>query len=258
MTTATKTSTSWHSERVGCELNVVRWGHFGQPVLLFPTAGGDAEEMERMHMIRELSELLEAGRIKIYSVDSVAARDWSDTEVSGESKCELLDAFQNAIRQEVVPAIRADCEDEEAEIIAAGASIGAFNALSAVCRWPDAFQAGVCVSGSYDVDRFMKNAPTHDQHLYFSMPSRYLPNLDEGPLLERLRTRKVIFAHGGGRWEDPEQDWGMAATLGKLGIPNRVDPWGDEYDHDWPTWRAMFPKYLDELTKPADEAADEG
>ena len=31
------------------------------------------------------------------------------------------------------------------------------------------------------------------------------------------------------------------------GVPNRVDPWGEEYDHDWPTWRAMLPHYLAEL-----------
>ncbi|RKY20737.1 MAG: hypothetical protein DRQ55_06585 [Planctomycetota bacterium] len=251
MTTAAhnKISTQWHSERVGQPLTLVRWGHFGQPVLLYPTAGGDAEEMERMLMLRVLRGLIDAGRIKVYSLDSVAAREWSDTSVDGAYKCALLDGFQQAIHEEVVPAIRNDCDDAGAEIIAAGASIGAFNALSSVCRWPDAFKAAVCISGSYDIDRFMKNAPAQDKHLYFSMPSRYLPHLPEGPLLEQLRTRQVLFAHGGGRWEDPEQDWGMAAALGKQGIPNRVDPWGEDYDHDWPTWRAMIPKYLDELTR---------
>ena len=32
--------------------------------------------------------------------------------------------------------------------------------------------------------------------------------------------------------------------LGAKGIPNRVDPWGEHYDHDWPTWREMPPLYL--------------
>jgi esterase/lipase superfamily enzyme len=40
----------------------------------------------------------------------------------------------------------------------------------------------------------------------------------------------------------------MARILGAKGIPNRVDPWGPEHDHDWTTWRAMLPRYLDELT----------
>ena len=31
------------------------------------------------------------------------------------------------------------------------------------------------------------------------------------------------------------------------GIPNRVDDWGPDYDHDWPTWWEMLPLYLDDL-----------
>ena len=40
----------------------------------------------------------------------------------------------------------------------------------------------------------------------------------------------------------------MAETLGAKGIPNRVDDWGPEFKHDWPTWHRMLPQYLRELT----------
>jgi esterase/lipase superfamily enzyme len=55
------------------------------------------------------------------------------------------------------------------------------------------------------------------------------------------------MAFGQGRWEDPSESWRMASVLGAKGVPNRVDPWGTEFDHDWPTWRRMLPKYLDEF-----------
>ena len=76
----------------------------------------------------------------------------------------------------------------------------------------------------------------------------FVPNLD-GPLLDTLRRRLVILAYGGGRWEHPEDSWRLAGVLGTKGVPNRVDAWGPEWDHDWPTWRAMLPGYLDELTR---------
>src|SRR6185436_12544527 len=69
---AVKTVGRWRSERLGREVTLVRWGTYGQPVLLFPTAGGDAEEVERMHLIGACNPLLEAGKIKLYSCDSVA------------------------------------------------------------------------------------------------------------------------------------------------------------------------------------------
>ncbi len=53
-----KTVARWRSERLGREVTLVRWGHFGQPVLLFPTAGGDAEEVERMWLIKALRPLI--------------------------------------------------------------------------------------------------------------------------------------------------------------------------------------------------------
>ena len=47
----------WRSERLEREVTLVRWGTVGRPVLLFPTAGGDAEEIERFHMIDVLRPL---------------------------------------------------------------------------------------------------------------------------------------------------------------------------------------------------------
>jgi esterase/lipase superfamily enzyme len=247
VTAVEKTTNRWHSQRTGQEMLMVRWGHFGVPVLVFPTAGGDAEEIERMLMIQALTPLLAEGRIKVYSIDSVAARNWGDLEVSGQSKAVLLDAFQQYVRHEVVPAIRNDCDDASIGIVTAGASIGAFNAISSLCRFPEVFERAICMSGSYDVERFMKNLQGPSQEFHFASPLRFLPDLQDGPQLETLRSRYVLMAHGGGQWEDPEQDWKMASLLGSKGIPNLVEPWGEEYDHDWPTWRAMLPKYLAQL-----------
>ncbi len=216
-------------------------------MLVFPTAGGDAEEIERMLMIKVLTPLIEQGRIKVYSVDSVAARNWGDTAVPGPYKARLQNAYDEFIADEVIPAIRRDCDDDEISITVAGASIGAFNAMATLCRHPDAVERAICMSGTYDVHRFMKGLELPNKDYHFASPLNFLPYLEGGPQLERLRERQAIMCHGGGRWEDPEQDWQMAAVLGSKGVPNRVDPWGEGYDHDWPTWRAMLPKYLEEL-----------
>ena len=241
-----KTASRWYSDRVEQEIALVRWGHWGQPVLIFPTAGGDAEEIERMQLIAALRPLIEGGRIKVYPSDNLAGRAFAAKTGSIEYRCLLLNRFEEAVAREVVPAIRLDCHDEGAEVIATGASLGAFMAVAVACRYPWLFRAAVGMSGSYDLERLFGFGG--DGNYYFATPLSFLPNLG-GPLLDTLRRRFVVLAYGGGRWEHPEDSWRLAGVLGARGVPNRVDPWGPEYDHDWPTWRAMLPLYLDDLTR---------
>ena len=241
----TKTVSRWRSDRLHRDITLARWGHFGQPVLLFPTAGGDAEEIERMLVIRVLEPLLAEGRIKIYSCDSVAGAALAAKEGSVAHRCWLLNQFHEYVAHEVVPAIRSDCASDDIEIVAAGASIGAFNAVAVVCRYPHLFRAALGMSGSFDLERLMGFQGNADY--YLSSPLAFLPNL-QGPLLDQLRQRFLILPVGQGRWENPGESWNMAAVLGAKGVPNRVDPWGAEYDHDWPTWREMLPLYLGEIS----------
>jgi CheY-like chemotaxis protein len=56
-------------------------------------------------------------------------------------------------------------------------------------------------------------------------------------------------ASGEGKAENIGESWRIAGLLGEKGIPNRVDSWGPDWPHDWPTWRTMLPQYLDELTR---------
>jgi esterase/lipase superfamily enzyme len=241
----TKTRERWYSSRVQQEISVVRWGSFGRPVLVFPSAGGDAEEIERCGLVGACGQLLAEGRIKLYSVDSVAGQAMIAKRDPVERRMWLLSQFQECVRWEVLPAIHTDLGGQDIEVIAAGPSIGAFNAVAVLCRFPDVFCAAVGMSGSYRIERFYGGAWSED--LYFSAPLQFVPGL-EGPQLDRLRTRRVVLASGDGRWEDVGESWRMAEVLGAKGVPNRVDNWGQEWEHDWPTWHRMLPHYLAELT----------
>jgi esterase/lipase superfamily enzyme len=238
-----KDTTRWYSERLRQEATLVRWGTFGTPVLLFPTAGGDAEEVERFHLIGALMPLISAGRIKVYSCDSVAGRTWLEG-VPPRHGAWIQNQFHNYVRYEVIPAIRNDCRMPDIPVLTAGASLGAFNALAVLCRFPDAFSRAICMSGTYNMERFAGGDFSED--LYFSSPLHFVPGLTDEDV-SALRNKFVILASGQGRAEDIGESWRMADVLGRKGIPNRVDAWGAEWHHDWPTWRRMLPHYLEEL-----------
>ncbi|HYB47634.1 MAG TPA: hypothetical protein VED20_09805, partial [Streptosporangiaceae bacterium] len=194
-----KTVERWFSGRIQREITVVRWGTFGRPVLVFPSAGGDAEEIERFGLIDACGPLLAEGRVKLYSVDSVAGQAMVMKTGSPEHRMWVLNQFHECVRWEVVPAIHADLGGRAIDVITTGASIGAFNAVAVLCRYPDVFGSAVGMSGSYRIERFYDEGSSQD--LYFAAPLQFLPNL-EGPQLDRLRDRRVILASGEGDWED--------------------------------------------------------
>lgn len=239
----------WYSERVRREVTMVRWGHFGQPLLLFPTAGGDAEEVERMHLVGALRPLVDAGLIKVFSCDSVAGKTLLTREGDARHRMWVQDQYHRYVRHEVVPAIWADCKEAGVSVWSAGASIGAFNAVAMVCRFPDVFSRAIGMSGTYDLRRFFHaNGGEFSEEFFVSSPIHFLPSLD-GRHLDVLRKRFVLLMSGEGRAENISESWAMANALGRQGVPNRVDSWGRDWHHDWPSWRVMLPKVLSEWTR---------
>ena len=211
-----KTTESWHSDRMGQPINLVRWGSYGD------TGAGLPDGRRRRRGDRAAppagppdAAISTTGRIKVYSCDSLAGRAMATGEGSVEYRCWLFNQFQQASRNEVVPAIHADCGGPHPASSSPGASIGAFNSLALICRWPDRFAAAVCMSGTYDIERFVGGF-TDD--LYFSSPLHFLPDL-EGPQLELLRSRFVYLPSGSGKWEDVGESWRAADVLGSKGFP---------------------------------------
>lgn len=247
-----KHKVTWKSPAMGGrEITFVRYGVSGTPLLLFPTAGGDAEEPERFHLISAIGDFLKDLRLKVYVVDSIAGQAWLKECKTLEQAAKVQNQFDQCIYREVVPAIRRDANGYAGLIWTAGASIGAFNALAATCRHPDVFDRAICLSGTYNMNKFLEGRITREYHQ--SSPLDFVPHLG-GEHLELLKKRFILLAHGQGDYEEPEQSWRVERVLGPKGVPNRVDAWGKEWRHDWVTWRKMLPQFLGELL-PAKAAA---
>lgn len=242
---------TWRSSFLAQDVSVARWGASGAPVLLFPTAGGDAEEIERFRMIQALEGLIAAGRVQVFSCDSVAGQCWASDEYSASHCSWVQNRFDEFLHQELAPYIRHLSEGRGLNgngIVTAGASLGAFFALAAVCRHPEAFGHAVCLSGKFDLEEFL-DGERMTLDFYYSSPLHFLPKLEDAALLATLRTRFVQLVTGRGAWERPHYAERVAALLESKSVPHRVDDWGPRWDHDWPSWRRALPHYLDQLTQ---------
>ena len=65
---------------------VVVHGHFGRPVLVFPSEAGSAWDFENNGMVEAVRWMVDAGKVKFYCVDSADAFTWSDRSVPLEER----------------------------------------------------------------------------------------------------------------------------------------------------------------------------
>jgi esterase/lipase superfamily enzyme len=225
---------------------VAVYGHAGRPVLLFPTEGGGAREPADNGMVDAVRDLIDAGRVTLYCVDSFDAGTWSAAHLPLEERARRHDTFESWVVGAVVPFIRADLGGA-AEVVAAGCSMGAFHALNLAFRRADLFPLALCFSGNYEPATWRGWGERGDA-LYFNNPVDYVANL-HGDHLAWLRSRlSLLLVCGQGRWEDTtgslESTGRMARLLADKDIRHEVDVWGHDSPHDWPSWRAQLAKHL--------------
>jgi esterase/lipase superfamily enzyme len=205
-----------HSSAIGAAGNVVIHGHYGRPVLVFPSEGGNAWDFEGNGMLGAVSGLVEAGRAKVYCVDAFDSGDRS--------------LYESWILDQVVPFIHDDLGGPQ-DIVATGCSMGAFHAANFVLRRADLVPAAICLSGNYEFGVTGEVAGFHGDHL------------------EWIRSRaSFLLVCGQGMWEDTtgalESTKHLAWLLGEKGIRHELDLWGHDVPHDWPSWRAQIAHHL--------------
>ena len=224
-------------------MEIVTYGHYGFGLLLLPTAAADYLEYERFQLIDVLRPLIEGGKIKVFSVNSINSESWLNSNMHPRHKAMRHTQFNDYIYNEVVPYMKTHTSPET-PIVISGASLGALHSANLFFKRPDLIDGLIAMSGNYDLSTYTKGY--HDEDVYFNSPMQYLPNLDDNHFLPMLQKKKHIYIlTGSGNYETPEASQAFSRVLNAKGIPHELDIWGNDMGHDWPTWRAMLPHFLE-------------
>jgi esterase/lipase superfamily enzyme len=230
------------SDAMGAAGTVIRYGHWGRPVLVFPTSRGRAADFESNGMVGTVASLIDAGRLKLYCVDSYDAASWFDQDIPLEERARRHGRYESWILGTVLPWIYRDCGGP-AEVITLGCSLGAFHAANFALKRADLFPLAMCFSGNYDPSSW-NGWGERGHEAYFNNPLDYLPNTAGGHL-DWLRGQvSLLLACGQGQWEDTTGALAstkrFAALLAGQGIRHEVDLWVYDVPHDWPSWLAQL------------------
>ena len=224
---------------------VVAYGHWGAPVLVFPSEAGRAWDFENNGMVEAVA--LAAGR---RPGEALLRRLGRRGDLVGHARCRSRsararhDQYERWVLEQVVPFIHDDCGGL-APIVTLGCSLGAYHAANIALRHAHVFPRALCLSGSYDPSQWHAWGERGDA-AYFHNPMDYVANLHGRPprlaALARPPGARRRAGRLGGR-PDPgaaEHPPVRRGARGK-GIPHELDVWGHDVPHDWPSWRASSP-----------------
>lgn len=234
--------TSWHSPSLSKEMPIAVYGQYGFALLLVPTASADYLEYERFQLIEALQSQIDAGKMKVFSVNSINNESWLNKHMDPRHKIIRHQQFNDYIYNEVIPFIKTNTS-AETPVIICGASFGALHSMNLFLKRPDLIDGVIAMSGVYDLTEYTSGY--YDEDVYFNSPIHYMPNLADHHILEQIRSHHHIhLLTGSGDYEDPDACKRFARVLYDKNIFYELDVWGTEWKHEWSTWRAMLPHYI--------------
>jgi esterase/lipase superfamily enzyme len=219
---------------IGGAGDVIAYGHFGRPALVFPPEQGRAWDVESGGLVDAVLPLIEGGRVKLYCVDSHDAASWSDRSIPLEEPARRHAAYESWILDQVVPFVYADCAGAQ-EILTTGLAVGAFHAANFALKRPDTFPTAICLSGNYEWPEV-------------TAPVDFVTHLD-GDHLDWVQSRlQLVLVCGQGEWEDKsgalESTQRLAAALAGKDIRHEVDLWEHDVTDAWSAWRDQLAHHL--------------
>jgi esterase/lipase superfamily enzyme len=235
--------TSWYSPALGEEMPIASYGHYGFALLLVPTAAADYLEYERFQMMEHLAPYVESGKVKIFSINSINNQSWLNKQMEGAHKAIRQNQWNEYVFNEVVPFIKSKTS-WDTPIIVSGASFGALHSMNLFLKRPDLINGVIAMSGVYNLMEYTDGH--YDEQVYYNSPAHYMPNLSDAWYFDHIRrSRNIHLFSGEGPYEAPYAAREFADVLYNKGITYELDIWGPEWKHDWPTWRAVLPHYLE-------------
>lgn len=238
-----KETTSWYSPALSRDMPIATYGHYGFALLMIPTAAADYLEYERFKLIDALSPFINAGKLKVYSIDSMNKESWMNNTMEPAHKAIRHNQFNQYVHNEVLPFIR-NTSSNNTLVFTCGASFGALHAMNLFLKKPDLINGVISMSGVYDLTEYTKGY--WDDQVYYNSPQHYIPNLNDAWFLDKIRASHHIHIYtGSGDYEDPEANKRFSEILWNKGIWHDLDIWGKDIKHDWSTWRHMLPYIID-------------
>jgi esterase/lipase superfamily enzyme len=224
----------FYSHRLGRDIEMLEIGHWGYPIILFPTSMGRYYENKDFKLVDTVSWFIETGKIKLYCIDSIDRDSWYAKHLHPSVRVYNHSCYDRMISEELIPTIRQQCTVEKVGV--AGCSFGGYHAVNFGFRHPEQVAYIFSMGGAFNIKSHLDGY--YDDTVYFNNPTDFM-QAEEG---WRFGHQKIVLGTSEHDFCKGDNEW-MSSILNSKGIRHWLDirPFAN---HDWPVWREMFPHYL--------------
>lgn len=235
----------WFSPWLQKEMELLIFGHAGEPILFFPTRTARFYDYEDWQVIEALRRKIETGMIQVYCLDSVDKESFYCRQIPPAARIARHLQYEQYVLREVLELVRS--KNPRPTLVAAGCSLGAYHAANIAFKYPQLFHKTVGLSGRYDLTTRMEHFDDlfegyRDENIYYNMPGQFIPNLSDEGLIKLLKAMEINFVVGE---KDTflENNQSMSNALWSKGVWNGLHLWDGE-SHKAKYWRHMVQLYL--------------
>ncbi len=226
--------TDYYSHILGMSIKVKVTGHFGYPMIMFPTSQGSYTQNTDFHLNDSISWFTDNGRLKLFNLQTIDNLSFYNNNISAYDRIRNYELYVQFLVQEFIPYIQRTHNAHRVAV--AGASFGGYHASNFAFRFPDLVSHLFCLSGAFSIRNFMDGL--QDDLVYFNCPEEFVRN-DEAWKYKHMH---IVLSTS-------DRDICLEPTRRMSGIlaAKGIDHWYDEQkwiDHDWPLWRMVFPKFV--------------
>ena len=240
----------FYSGSLGRDMEYKVYGTRGKPVLIIPCQCGRVYEFEDLGMLKVFAPYIHSGRIQVVTVDSP---DGESLFAKGDprARTERYEAWINYAVREAVPHfsdINMRANGWRIRFMVCGLSLGALHAANLFFRFPEQFDALMCLSGIYSMEYIFGDY--HDDITYNNSPQQFIAGMPaDHPYIAQYNARRIVLCVGRGAWENEtlESTLYFARVLKEKGIEAWADIWGVDSRHDWDWWSAQASYFLPRL-----------
>ncbi|MCL5029957.1 MAG: esterase [Bacteroidetes bacterium] len=231
----------WHSQYFEHEFEMLVYGQDGFPVIIFPTLNGTFYELKDNGIIESVSNLLDAGKIKIYCPQTIDYLIWNNFSIAPVDRAKSYVGYENVVLFDIIDFAKHETGGEKVAL--SGFGFGAYHALNTSFKHPDKVNHLICIDGLFDIKQFLENY--YDDNCYFNNPPDYLPGLKDDWYLNRIKSINIFLAAGESD-ENLEQNKKISGLLNLKDVNHLLDIRPGTI-HDWQLRCDIFREYMNQI-----------